>query len=649
MEQWPLVGRDEELALACSTVSERGSVVLTGPAGVGKTRLAREILQQVATTGVRTEWVAATEAAATIPLGAVAHLIPSTALGGGRDATLRAVVAALHSSDADDALVLGVDDAQLLDEASAALVHLLVTSGAVTAVVTVRHGETVPDAIVSLWKDGPAPLVALQPLARTEVDQLVTTALDGTAHQSLLDLLWDSSRGNALFLCELMRDGLQSGALRTERGVWQWNGALVPGERLQDLVAMRMGRVDDDERRAVEVLAVAGSLNQASVAMLGHERAVAHLERRGLVTSSRETRSVSLAHPLFGEVVRARIPLGRLDEIRCALADAVEATIELTPQDNMRVALWRAESGERSHAAQLVSAARYAWAVGAATVAELLARAALEGGSHQEGGYLLGEALTDQGRTDEALHAWAAVEHLPGSDAVHAAIARGRAGVLAFQHDRPEEAAEILRGALERITDADSRRSLIGLAGVITNVHPRGAELDVAIAVAALPTAGALTPGAALLEVVQDLAAGRLDAAVATIDQVMATATEWAAELPETALVLGMARVWALGLAGRVDEASKEADDCYEACLLDGIDQTRGPRWCLVRGMLALASGRPRAAVAMLEEGATLLENVDPGFLRPTRANLAMAYALLGDVERGHQRGAERQRRGHDV
>ena len=204
--------------------------------------------------------------------------------------------------------------------------------------------------------------------------------------------------------------------------------------------------------------------------------------------------------------------------------------------------------------------------------------------------------------------------------------------MLAFQHDRPEDAGGVLRRALDRSTDEDVRRSVIGFAGVIATVHPRGAELDVVRDVAASSTTGVLTPGVALLQVVQDLAAGHLNAAVATIDDVMATASEWSEEMPETALVLGMARVWALGLAGRVDEARNEAEDCYEACLLAGPDQTRGSRWCLVRGMLALAAGRPRAAVVMLEEGATVLENIDPGFLRPTRANLAMAYALLGDV-----------------
>ena len=48
---------------------------------------------------------------------------------------------------------IGVDDAQLLDPASAALVLHLVTSGTAFVVATVRTGERPPDAVVSLWKD----------------------------------------------------------------------------------------------------------------------------------------------------------------------------------------------------------------------------------------------------------------------------------------------------------------------------------------------------------------------------------------------------------------------------------------------------------------------------------------------------------------
>jgi hypothetical protein len=50
-------------------------------------------------------------------------------------------------------LVLCVDDGQLLDHGSAVLVHQLVAAAEAFAVVTVRRGERVPDALQALWKD----------------------------------------------------------------------------------------------------------------------------------------------------------------------------------------------------------------------------------------------------------------------------------------------------------------------------------------------------------------------------------------------------------------------------------------------------------------------------------------------------------------
>ena len=80
---WPLVGREQELAFARRALGdpEVCGLLLTGRAGVGKTRLAKVLLAELAGSGARTHWVRAMSSASTIPFGAFAHLLPGRADG----------------------------------------------------------------------------------------------------------------------------------------------------------------------------------------------------------------------------------------------------------------------------------------------------------------------------------------------------------------------------------------------------------------------------------------------------------------------------------------------------------------------------------------------------------------------------------------
>jgi hypothetical protein len=129
---WSLVGRQEELALceSCLAGDRWGGVVVAGAPGVGKTRLVSEALAAAERQGRVTARVTATEAGRTIPFGALAQLLP-VELGRAPttfDVLRRAEIAFAERSE-QGALVLGVDDAHLLDPASAMLVHRLVAAG----------------------------------------------------------------------------------------------------------------------------------------------------------------------------------------------------------------------------------------------------------------------------------------------------------------------------------------------------------------------------------------------------------------------------------------------------------------------------------------------------------------------------------------
>ena len=123
-----------------------------------------------------TLWVQGTRSAATIPLAALAGVIPADVRPDDPVALMRSCGDAMRERAGGRRVVLAVDDAQLLDPASAALILHLAASNAAFVIATVRAGEPCPDAIVSLWKDDLARRLELQPL---DDDQIRQTARGG--------------------------------------------------------------------------------------------------------------------------------------------------------------------------------------------------------------------------------------------------------------------------------------------------------------------------------------------------------------------------------------------------------------------------------------------------------------------------------------
>jgi predicted ATP-dependent serine protease len=54
-------------------------VLVTGAPGVGKSRLARELLARVQPAGRATAWVSGSATTTRVPLGALAHVLPQVA------------------------------------------------------------------------------------------------------------------------------------------------------------------------------------------------------------------------------------------------------------------------------------------------------------------------------------------------------------------------------------------------------------------------------------------------------------------------------------------------------------------------------------------------------------------------------------------
>ena len=282
-------------------------VVLTGAAGVGKTTLARLVTD---TLDGDVRWVAGTESARSIPLGAFAHTIGAATL---RD-PVSFLSAARDSLLAEGPLVLGVDDAHLLDQLSATLLHQLAIDRAARIVATVRSGESAPDAITSLWKDGHLARLELTPFTKKQSIDLVESALGGHLEGLSADLMWEASGGNALFLRHLVEGALDAGRLRKVRGVWQLRGRATVTSELAALLESRVERLPDGVVDALKLLSLCEPIDVDMLCELAGEEAVEEAETRGLIRVAHDgdTLNARFTHPLFGEVIRRRLGLLRL-------------------------------------------------------------------------------------------------------------------------------------------------------------------------------------------------------------------------------------------------------------------------------------------------------------------------------------------------
>jgi predicted ATPase len=160
---------------------QSGGVLFAGPAGVGKTRLAFECLGFGAGRGHRTAHVRANRSSATIPYGAFAALLPpaTSRESESRGDLLRYFAEAILDDPDGRPLMLLVDDAQDLDDASAALLLHLVLHGGVFPVVTLRTGEPAPESVVMLWKDELLERIEVSPLTVADIAMLAIDVLGG--------------------------------------------------------------------------------------------------------------------------------------------------------------------------------------------------------------------------------------------------------------------------------------------------------------------------------------------------------------------------------------------------------------------------------------------------------------------------------------
>jgi len=411
--EWALTGRDEELAFVVDWLraSRPRPVVLSGAAGVGKSRLAAEASAAVADE-FDVEWCATTQSSASIPFGPVTRLLAPSSGKGRVDDTLRRSLAAIAARSRP--LLVVVDDAHLLDDASAVLVHRLTIEGTAAVLATQRAGEPAPDPITALWKDGGGNYLELQALSRDETDVLLTNALGGPVEGRTVDRLWQLTGGNLLFLRELVRAAIDEGSLHQARDLWRSRGPLVAPGRLADLVHARLDELEQPERDALALVAFGEPLPLAMARGVVDGQLLAKLGGYGLIVveGAQPVGAVRVAHSLYAEVLRAELsPFEEVEASRRLAEAAVEAGVA-GGRHSRWVSAWALEAGVELPPEVVLNAAREALAAADPPRAERLARAALTQRTSSEAAFLLGDALLAMERYEEAAAAFADADRL---------------------------------------------------------------------------------------------------------------------------------------------------------------------------------------------------------------------------------------------
>ena len=635
--EWPLTGRDEELgALVAALVPSATSagVLLAGPAGVGKSRLAREAIRLAVPTGSATRWATATASARTVPLGVFSDVVPSAP--GMDSGLLYQVSAALTAGRQGGRVVIAVDDAHLLDDMSAAVVHQLAVARAARLVITVRSGESAPDAVTALWKDGHLTRVEVAPLSAGDTTALLEAVLGGPLESLSAQLLYDATRGDMLFLRELVDGALKSRNLRRTAGVWQWRREFPATPWLVELVDARIGELSDQLRGVLEVLAFAGPLDLGLLEQLTDSGSIDEAEQRGLVRVETDGhRLLALpAHPLYGEIVRCRTGTLRARRIRSLIARTLVGTGAHLPPDVLRRAVLLIDS-EHPDAGMLTSAAAHATTLGDMPLAERLARAAITSGAGVEASSILGKVLGWQGQPLAAEQVLAALPGLADTDERRVLAAVSRATVLFFEAGEPGRAREVLRDALAVVRQPAARRELEAVDAVLVCFLNRpGEAITRARAVLASPeSAGAAVSWAVAALALSLAVTGRGDEVPELVES-----HSWALEsivaLPSVRYLQGLGELMALRMTGRLGLA--------DSVIARYTGEATSSVWTasmisLCRGYAAGSAGMLGSSVRQLREAAASMVKSERAGRFPSLVGLAQALAMTGDAAEARQ------------
>lgn len=328
----------ERLVSTLASNAQR-SVVLRGPAGIGKSYVAGRVVERLSDSAidVAVREVYAGEAIRALDFGALLHLLPMDAPPVGTEFELvqrlrRGLVEHVTPT------VVSIDDVAMLDRKSAAILEGLIRSGDIRVLATERtssDGARHDDHHLTAALRDQADSVVLGPLAMDHLLELLVE-WEGAGEVGSLQRLAALSEGNPLALRELLESARASRAIDQRSGLWYLDEFVPHGRSLEQLVASHLERLSQAEWDLLRAVAIAGNVPRKVLSRLDLE-ALERLERADLVAGD----PCSLVHPLYAEVTRGQLA-GQ--EARRLYSKLTSAVVPDDGVDPARLAEWMLDS-----------------------------------------------------------------------------------------------------------------------------------------------------------------------------------------------------------------------------------------------------------------------------------------------------------------
>lgn len=385
----PLVGRRTDLKALrrhlANAIDGRGHcVLLTGDAGIGKSRLLAALVRDAEARGVLVASGSAFAVESGVPYGALADALASplraldaatvTVLARGAEHDVRAVVPGLAGQtspshplpDADagskshqlwnvtqfltrlaarKAMLIVLDNAHDSDASSLELLHFLARQVAGSRLLIVlayveqgREGNTVlPGVVRSLTASQDATLQRIESLTRSDLAELLhrAFALEPDAAEHHAAELWSHTRGNPFFVDESLKALAAAGRIRKAGDRWlvdDTRPATLP-PTVRDAVRVRLDQLEPDARRVAEIASIVEA--RASLTLLGTVSAISATALADAIDTlcatrifveyrSRDAVEYEFGHPIIQATVRGTLTAARERLLHVAVASALE-------------------------------------------------------------------------------------------------------------------------------------------------------------------------------------------------------------------------------------------------------------------------------------------------------------------------------------